>query len=172
MTHKNIKTPRLTVGSIKETDRDNVISILKNETVKQTFMLPDFPSDKEAELLFERLMMLSYSDERYVFGVYLGDTLIGFMNDTEISGKTIEMGYALHPDYYNKGYATEAFGAIIDYLFSHGFDEVTAGAFEENPASIRVMQKCKMTLQSKTDEIDYRGKIHTCVFYSIKKNDT
>ena len=169
MNEKYIKTDRLVLSSIKLADRGDVIAIFKNDIVKQTFMLPDFPTDKEAEALFMRLMTLSYTNDRYVFGVYLEGKLIGFMNDTEIDGTVVEMGYAFHPDYYNKGYASEAFKAVINYLFSHGFEEVTAGAFEENKASIRVMQKCGMILQNKTEDIDYRGKTHNCIFYSINK---
>ena len=80
------------------------------------------------------------------------------------------MGYALHPEHHSRGYMSEAFAAMIDYLFSCGFDEVTAGAFEENTASIRVMQKCGMVRLEKTDEIDYRGKTHKCIYFSIKSN--
>jgi len=79
------------------------------------------------------------------------------------------MGYAYLPAYYNRGYATEAFSGAIDYLLSHGFTTVLAGAFSENPASLRVMEKCGMIKQDFTDEIDYRGVTHTCVYYTISR---
>lgn len=166
---KMIKTSRLTLGTIEEKDRARVVAILRNDTVKQTFMLPDFESDEAAGKLFERLSALSHDEGRYVFGVFLGGEIIGFMNDTEINGDELEMGYALHPDYYNKGYATEAFGGIIEYLFDKGFRRILAGAFEENPASMRVMEKCGMSRMDKTDEIEYRGKTHKCIYYMIEE---
>ena len=101
-------------------------------------------------------------------GIYLDGRLIGLINDTKIDGKSIEMGYALHPEHHSRGYMSEAFSAMIDYLFSRGFDEVTAGAFEGNAASIRVMQKCGMVRLEKTDEIDYRGITHRCIYFSKK----
>ena len=91
------------------------------------------------------------------------------MNDVEVKGKQIEMGYVYLPAYYNCGYATEAFRGAIAYLHDHGVDTVLAGAFEENPASLRVMQKCGMTKQDYTDEIEYRGVNHTCIYYAITK---
>ena len=166
---KTIKTNRLTLGTIEEKDRADMVAILRNDIVKKTFMLPDFESDEAAGKLFLRLSELSHDEGRFVFGVFLGENLIGFMNDTEINGEELEMGYALHPDYHNKGYATEAFGGVIEYLFSIGFLRVTAGAFEENPASIRVMEKCGMNRMDKTDEIEYRGTIHKCVYYMIER---
>ena len=166
---KPIKTPRLVLRAMEATDRDQLVSIFTNDTVKQTYMVPDFESREAAELLFERICELSHREDRYVFGIYLQNTLIGLLNDAEISDKTIEMGYALHPNYYNQGYATEAMRATMDYLFGVGFEEVLAGAFEENPASLRVMQKCGMQKLDKTDLIDYRGKTHTCIYYAKRR---
>jgi len=53
-------------------------------------------------------------------------------------------------------------------MFARGFSEVLAGAFEENLASMRIMEKSGMTRIEKTDEIEYRGKVHQCVYYSKK----
>ena len=167
---KNINTKRLTIGAIEEKDRAEVIAILRNDIVKKTYMLPDFEDDVAAGKLFLLLSELSRDVGRFVFGVYLNGKLIGFMNDTEINGDEIEMGYAFHPDHYNKGYATESFGAVIEYLFERGFNRVLAGAFEENPASVRVMEKCGMSRMDKTDDIEYRGKLHRCIYYVAEKD--
>ena len=166
---KTITTPRLTLGEIRECDFDALMAIFKHDVVKATYMVPDLP-DYEAEMkLFSRIRELSEKDGRYVFGIFLDDALIGLINDTEISGKTVEMGYALHPDHHNRGYATEAFGAVLEHLFSSGFDEILAGAFAENAASMRVMEKCGMKRTKMTAEIEYRGVTHKCIYYSIKK---
>lgn len=46
-----------------------------------------------------------------------------------------------------------------------GYTEVVAGAFSENIASRRVMEKCGMTLTEQEEDIEYRGKTHHCVYY-------
>lgn len=163
------KTNRLEVRPMTLDDREAILDLLTNETVGKTYMLPEYPSREAAEPLFRRLVELSEAESRYVAGVYLDGRFIGMMNETEIKDGSIEMGYAYLPAYYNRGYATEAFSSAIQYLFSHGFTTVLAGAFSENPASIRVMEKCGMTRQDYTDMIEYRGITHTCVYYAIQK---
>ena len=51
-------------------------------------------------------------------------------------------------------------------LFAKGFREVVCGAFEENTASLRVMEKAGMEKLDITESIEYRGKVHNCVYYS------
>jgi RimJ/RimL family protein N-acetyltransferase len=140
---RELKTPRLTLGEISECDFDALMAIFKSDVVKATYMVPDLET-REAEIkLFERLRDLSLREDRYVFGIFLDGKLIGLLNDTEICGKTIEVGYALHPDYHGRGFATEALGAVIPYLFAEGFDQILAGAFETNTASTSVMENAE-----------------------------
>lgn len=166
---RQIQTLRLTLGEIRECDFDDMMSVLKNEVVAATYRIPDLDT-REAEIeLFEYLRDISQREDRYLFGIFLDGKLIGLINDCEINDECIEMGYALHPDYHNQGYTTEAFAAVIKSLLSKGFTEIIAGAFEDNLASIRVMEKCSMKRTKMTAEIKYRGKTHKCVYYSIKR---
>lgn len=162
-------TERLEIKPISCADLEPVLDLLTNETVGKTYMLPEYKSREEAIPLFQRLMTLSADDARYVAGVYWEGQFIGMMNETEIKDGKIEMGYAFLPGYYNRGFATEAFQGAIDYLFTQGFQRVVAGAFSENKASLRVMEKCGMQRQEDNDEIEYRGVIHTCIYYAILK---
>ena len=162
-------TERLEIKEITLADREEVLDLLTNEIVSKTYMLPEYKCREEAEPLFLRLVEMSQNPARFVAGIYLNGRFIGMMNETEIEDKQIEMGYAYLPAYYNCGYATEAFCGAIEYLLNHGFETVQAGAFSENPASLRVMEKCGMTRQTYTDTIDYRGATHTCIYYAISK---
>lgn len=163
-------TNRLEIKPICLEDQEAVIDLLTDEIVGKTYMLPLYKNREEALPLFRRLVTMSHDDARFVAGIYLEGQFIGMMNETEIKDGTIEMGYAYLPAYYNRGYATEAFLGAIEYLFRHGFTTVLAGAFAENPASLRVMEKCGMTKQDDTDEIEYRGVNHTCIYYAVSKD--
>ena len=165
----NFRTRRLSIQPIRPKDQEAVMDLLTNETVGKTYMLPQYQTREEAEPLFQRLMQLSQDTTRYVAGVYLEDRFIGLINETEIKEKQIEMGYAFLPEYYNRGYATESYLGAIKYLFHQGFETILAGAFSENPASLRVMEKCGMARLENTDEIEYRGVTHTCIYYAISK---
>jgi RimJ/RimL family protein N-acetyltransferase len=92
--------------------------------------------------------------------------LVGFLNDVEIENGAIELGYVIHPRFQGNGYATEALGIAIGELFHLGFQAVITGAFRQNAASIRVMEKNGMTRIEKTEPIEYRGKTHICVYYT------
>ena len=145
------------------------MDLLTDKTVSRTYMLPDYQNRAEAEPLFQRLVQLSAEGSRFVAGVYLDGVFIGMMNDVEIKGQQIELGYAYLPAYYNKGFATEALQGAIAYLLGHGFTTVLTGAFAENSASLRVMEKCGMEKQEYTDELEYRGIPHTCIYYAAKR---
>ncbi len=160
-----LKTERLELHAFTEQDLEAALSIFYNEEVKKTYMLPDFPSRENAVALFERLTRLSENPSRFVYGIYLDNNLIGFLNDVEIADATIEVGYVIHPSYQNKGYMTEALKACIEELFRIGYETVKAGYFEENPASGRVMEKSGMKKIEYTDTIEYRGKVHKCLYY-------
>ena len=160
-----IKTERLELKSITNKDLDNVVELLSDDIVKQTYMVPDFETREDAEKLFVRLRDLSQSDNFYQVGIYLENQLIGIANEVGRECDSIELGYAILPEFHNKGYGTEMLNALIHQMFIEGFSKVITGAFEENHSSIRVMVKCGMQKIEKTDEIEYRSKIHTCVYY-------
>lgn len=164
-----LKTERLVIKPFEPEDRDDAIELLTSSEIGKTYMLPEFQEKSEAEPLFQKLCKLSHSEEHYQRGIYLENKLIGFLNDVEINGGKIEMGYVIHPDHWGKGLGTEAFSAVIEDLFRRGFSQVVAGAFSENTASRRVMEKCGMHRLEQEEDLEYRGKTFRCVYYGIEK---
>ncbi len=164
-----IKTKRLELKPIHMTNVDDLVDLLTDPIVGKTYMVPDFANREAAGKLALRLCELSQDPKRFVAGIYLGEQVIGLLNETDIQAEWLEVGYAISSAHHNQGYGTEALCAAVDYFFSQGFAEVIAGAFEENLASLRIMQKCGMSMLDKTDTVDYRGKTHRCIYYSIKK---
>ena len=164
-----LKTERLLLKPFDESDRQQMVDILCNEEIKKTYMIPDFSDKKDAEALFEKLMLVSRSDDRFEYGIYYNDQLIGFVNDCEIKDLMIEIGYVILPKHQGKGFATEAIRCCIDELFRIGFAHIRAGFFEENIASRRVMQKCGMQKIDLEEDIEYKGILHHCFYYQIDK---
>ena len=164
-----IKTERLALHPFRDNDIKALCDILTNENIAKTYLLPDFKDEQAALALAKRLQILSLMEDRYIAGIYIENKLIGMINDVDIHGERIEMGYAVHPDYWNQGYATEAFRGVIAYLFENGFSEVYTGAFESNCSSIRVMEKSGMKRMNSKASVTYRGKHHNCLYYSVKK---
>jgi len=53
-----------------------------------------------------------------------------------------EIGYTVHPDHWNEGYATDAVDCIARYAFEERRrNKLGAGVYETNPASARVLEK-------------------------------
>lgn len=168
---KVIKTKRLEIKPYEDEDQNAMIELLTNEKIKENFMIPDFETEKEAINMFKKLQVFSYSDEHYERGIYIEHKLIGFVNDVEIGDGGIELGYVIHPKHQNKGYASEMLKAVIDGLFREGFHQIVAGAFENNAASIKVMQKCGMKKIAKEEDICYRGVFRHCYYYAVFRDD-
>lgn len=163
-----IRTERLTIRPLCEGDDASLSVMLRDDQIKKTYMLPDFEDEQQCMKLVRRLRELSADESRYVAGISRGEELVGFLNDVEIRDGSIEMGYFIAPAHWNLGYATEALTAVITHLRKAGFRQVRTGAFEENIASIRVMEKAGMTRLEVMETIEYRGKRHTCVLFAAE----
>jgi len=155
----------LTLRPFRPEDQERMLEMLTSNRINQTYMLPDFEKQQDAIPLFHRLKTLSEDSGRFVRCIDLEGSAIGFLNDVETTDSSIELGYVIHPEYHNRGYMTAALNWAITELFSMGYQEVICGAFEENQASIRVMEKCSMQQMEHTDTVKYRGIHHRCVYY-------
>ena len=155
--------------AFQESDWSRLAMLATSTEVNKTYMLPDFESVEKVRPLFDRLMAMSKDDKRYVRAMEENGEFVGFCNDVERNGDSVEIGYAMCPDIWGRGYCTAALKLAIADLFELGFNQVVAGAFVENPASLRVMEKVGMTPIDKVDDIEYRGSIHKCVYRMIHK---
>lgn len=77
-------------------------------------------------------------------GEFIGWTGIKYINDHVENGATnfYDYGYRLAEEHWNKGYATEASIAWVDYAFNQmNLNEMNAYTHAENGASNHVLQK-------------------------------
>lgn len=84
-----------------------------------------------------------------------------------------EIGYCIGKPWWGRGIMTEAFSAIIPYLFEVGFNRIDAAHAVKNPASGRVMQKCGLTYEGTLRQF-FRatsGELLDISFYSILKEE-
>ena len=162
-----IKTERLTLKEIEEKDREALFDILCSEKVNCFYMVPPLDTSEARDKMFAYFRDTSASKSVFLKGIFLQDRLIGFINQVSVEDNIIEIGWALDPEYHNKGYMTEAAACAADFLLKRGYSAVRAGAFEENPASMRVMEKIGMHRIQQTEEIEYKGKVHHCICWQL-----
>ena len=71
--------------------------------------------------------------------------------NTEAENTQAALGWCLDPAYAGRGYATEAAAELLRICFEElGLRRVVAGAFADNLASIRVMEKIGMRIEGRT----------------------
>ena len=164
-----IRTERLTLRPYTRDDLSELVCLITNAEITKTFMVPEFTSPEQAEELAAKLIGFSRKEDtaHLEYGICLNGKVIGFINDCGIEDEEIEIGYVVHPAHRGHGYAPEAVRAVIRELREMGFKKVTAGYFEGNTASLRVMEKCGMQSIAYTDEVEYRGEHHLCRYCEI-----
>ena len=66
------------------------------------------------------------------------------------------IGYELNPNYWNRGYATEAAHAIVDFGFKHfSIHRIWADCVADNVASAHVLEKLGMKLEGRLRDKAY-----------------
>jgi RimJ/RimL family protein N-acetyltransferase len=101
------------------------------------------------------------------WGVFLDDGLIGHggLNHVPEFGET-EVLWALHPDAWGKGFATEVARAALGYGFDTlGLKLIFAITLEDNLASQAVMKRLGLTYRRR---VDYKG-FTDIVWYDIDR---
>lgn len=84
-----------------------------------------------------------------------------------------EIGYCIGRKWWNSGIMTEAFSAVIPYLFEVGFNRIDAAHAVKNPASGRVMQKCGLTFEGTFRQFfrSTAGELLDISYYSILREE-
>ena len=161
---EQIFTDRLTLRPFRKEDGARLVEMMRNPEITATFMVPDYPEEAQFHALADKLIDFSQAEDtaHLEYGICRDGYLIGFINDCGHNDDAIEVGYVIDPAYKGQGYATEALKTVICELREMGFKKVLAGFFEGNIGSFKVMQKCGMRLNGRTNEEEYRGRTLKC----------
>ena len=97
---------------------------------------------------------------------------IGFMYYSD-ANRSAEVGYSFARDVWNKGYATEALRAVICSAFSSlPLNRLEAQHDTRNPASGRVMEKCRMHREGiLRQRLMNKGEYADVALWSILRSD-
>ena len=142
-----IRTKRLTLRLLRESDADDLVAGLGDAAVSQMLARVPHPyrrSDAEA--------FVALSRRRAHAGHYLN---LAIVHDSSVVGGiginampiTCEIGYWLARPWWGRGFATEAAEAILTYGFEVlGLKLIRSGVYIDNRASLRVQQKLGFTV--------------------------
>lgn len=152
-----LETDRLFLRQVQITDAHEIAKIALNQEVrKKTGLFPQLTSLDDV-VNFVQIYLVGNENlskaPRYpntwvmvekISGNILG--LVLFVAYLERHQRA-EIAYAVVPDYWNNGYATEACQAVIRFAFSQGVFRIYATVDPENGASERVLQKAHMSFE-------------------------
>jgi RimJ/RimL family protein N-acetyltransferase len=149
-----LETARLILRPFREEDVDLLAPLMANPDFMR-FSLGVFNRDQTAAFL-EKVLNWDRAGQPSQFALIFRETgaLIGYCGffHQRVDGKDeTEIGYRLHPDYWNKGLATEAARAVRDYAFGDlQLSRVISLIHPENVASRRVAEKIGTLLERQT----------------------
>jgi RimJ/RimL family protein N-acetyltransferase len=84
----------------------------------------------------------------------LGDVIV----ELRWGGRSGFFGYTFHPDYWGRGYATEAAQALVRYLFTVvGVCRVESSLHPDNSPSARVLEACGLIFEGQTRQSFWVG---------------
>ena len=153
-----LETERLILRSFREEDVDAMAQLFANPDFMR-FSLGAFTERKKTVDFIEKVVGWARESMPSQFAVILrGEHAVigycGFHHHPEVPGE-VEIGYRLHPDYWNRGLITEAARAVRDHGFADlKLPHVISLIHPENIPSRRVAEKNGMKVEK---EIKFRG---------------
>jgi len=162
-----IETPRLIMRHFAAADLDALSELMANPDF-MLFSTGVFTREQTASFLFDRVIAPARAGLPSQFALITReqDRLIGycgFFRQMVDGVNEIEIGYRLHPDYWNYGLATEAARGVRDYAFEvMKLDRVISLIHPENHASRRVTEKNGMSLEKTTTFRGFPAQVFSC----------
>ena len=165
-----IETERLILRPFREEDVDVMAQLFANPDFMR-FSLGVFTERKKTIDFIEKVMGWDRASMPSQFAVVArGEPAVigycGFHHHPEVPGE-IEIGYRLHPDYWNRGLISEAARAVRDHGFRDwNLSRVISLIHPENIPSRRVAEKNGMKVEK---EITFRG--FPTLMYAISRQE-
>ena len=145
-----LETPRLALREHAPGDLMPLHSMLSDPVT--TWYLPDMRRESldETEAYLRSVMRDDEASFRLRYNLMIVERASGeaagsvglHLIDGGENGAHYGLGYFIRRDLWNRGYATEAVTAALDFIFSKDAFRVTASCLAENLGSRRVLEKC------------------------------
>lgn len=147
-----LTTPRLILRPFRLTDAQRVQELAgTREVADTTLTIPHpYPDGSAARwIAMHEPHWRHGTSVVYAITEGAGGALVGAVGlEIDTQHATADLGYWIAPACWNRGYATEAAAAMVDFTFSAlDVNRIQARHFTRNPSSGRVMQKLGMTLE-------------------------
>lgn len=132
-----IRTERLLLRRARIGDLADIHSVLGDPRATRYWSTPPHADLEESRAWLDS-MIHAPADASDDFVIQLGDRVIGKAGCWRLP----EIGYILHPDFWGRGYASEALRAVLDHIFRRPeVDRIIADVDPRNQASLRLLER-------------------------------
>ena len=162
-----IETPRLSLRHFVAADLDQLSELMANPDFMR-FSSGVYTREQAASFLFDRVIAPAQAGLPSQFAVVFRENNLligycGFFRQLVDEVEEIEIGYRLHPDYWNRGLATEAARSVRAYAFDVlKLQRVISVIHPDNHASRRVTEKNGMQLEKTTVFRGFPAQVFSC----------
>lgn len=169
-----LTTARLLLRKIVPEDAPAIYELRTNEKVMQFIDKEPMKSSEESKVLVEKIIKDLEDNNGITWCICLPGNkqqligTIGFWR-LEKHNYRAEIGYMLHPQYWNKGFMQEAVKAVIEYGFKQmKLHSIMANINPGNIASAALLKKTNFVREAYFKEDYYfRGKFLDSAIYSL-----
>ncbi len=163
-------TPRLVLRTPAPADAAGISLLAGDFDVAS--MTGTIPHPYSEQMAAEWIEGVQAGEEGVVFAILRAGRLIGCVGYRAHGDGHAELGYWIGKPYWGMGYATEAASAMIPYAFEQGgFDYLTVGHFQDNPASARVIAKLGFAAhREEMRDCAARGTRAPCMTYRLYRD--
>ncbi len=143
--HKRLELPKCKLRFLRKHDRKQLALLANNPLIagnlRNTFPHPYTKKEADNFLKFvnenDRDLILAIEVDRNLAGI------IGLNSQEDIHRYSLEAGYWLGVDFWNRGIMSCALSGLVEWVFLHtDIVRIYSNVFATNPASIRVLEKC------------------------------
>lgn len=167
----HMTTPRLTLKIIEYKDAPKLYEIYSNKDVCKYFDIVPYIHVKQAKDQIKLWLENSNKKTQIRYGIYLNDLLIGTCGIYSIywHQSRASIGFDLDPDYWEKGFMTEAITSFLEILKTEfKLNRIQATVLEENKGSIQVLNKTGFKYEGTlVDYEKWKGQFVDLQIYSI-----
>ena len=173
-----LETKRLILRPFTLDDAPTVYSLVSDKDIASTTLNIPYPYEEGMAEAW-----IGTHEERFESGQGVSFAIVQRSGEQQLVGaigmqindlhQRAEMGYWIGKPYWNKGYATEAVGAMLRYGFTErGLNRMMAMHLTRNPASGRGMQKNGMVYEGRLREHSKKWDVFEDLdIYSLLRNE-
>ncbi len=172
-----LETKRLTLESFRIEDSEEIFKIRSDDRVMKYLDRDNHKTVEESKIMIQKIIQ-TYKDRagiNWSIRNKVSFELIGYIGFWDLIRENVraEIGYALKPEYWGKGYMSETLFKVLDFGFNEfKLHSVLGNVNPRNERSIKLLEKFGFKKEAHfKEDYFYNGKFLDSVIYCLLESD-